>query len=91
MSTKSYTIILYRLRDHNVQNQTKSFFSTAPKRDSSVSEAKKTIFGHRYGGLPKKLFSANEYAEIHIQRPFFTIKIAYENFWIENPVGGNMC
>jgi hypothetical protein len=26
------------------------------------------------GGLPKKLFSAKGYAEIHIQRPFFDNK-----------------
>jgi hypothetical protein len=34
------------------------------------------------GRLPKKLFSAKVpwYAEIHIQRPFLTIKIAYEKF-----------
>jgi hypothetical protein len=32
------------------------------------------------GGLPKKLFSAKGYAEIHIQRPFLTIRIAYEKF-----------
>jgi hypothetical protein len=55
MPTKSYTLILYRLRDHSVQSQTKSFFSTVPKRDSSVSEAKKIILGHRYG-LPDFLF-----------------------------------
>jgi hypothetical protein len=30
--------------------------------------------------LRKKSLSARGYAEIHIQRPFLTIKIAYENF-----------
>jgi hypothetical protein len=35
----------------------------------------------RCGTLRKKSFSARGYAEIHIQRPFFTIKIAYEKFW----------
>jgi hypothetical protein len=51
MSTKSYTLIPYRLRDHNIQSQTKSFFYSALERDSSVLEAKKTIFGRRYGLL----------------------------------------
>jgi hypothetical protein len=59
-----------------------------PKRYNSVLGAKKTIFGHRYGlpdftfwflvelgtCVPKKLFSAKGYAEIHIQRPFFDNK-----------------
>jgi hypothetical protein len=31
------------------------FFFTEPERDSSVLEAKKTIFGHRYG-LPDFIF-----------------------------------
>jgi hypothetical protein len=31
MSTKSYTLIPYRLRDHNVQSQTKSFFPPHPR------------------------------------------------------------
>jgi hypothetical protein len=34
----------------------------------------------RCGTLRKKSFSARGYAEIHIQRPFLTIKIAYEKF-----------
>jgi hypothetical protein len=37
-----------------IENKVKSnkkFFSTAPERDSSVLEAKKTIFGRRYGLL----------------------------------------
>ena len=55
MPTKSYTLILYRLRDHNVQSQTKSFFSTVPKMDNSISEAKKTILTRRYK-LPDFLF-----------------------------------
>jgi hypothetical protein len=75
-----------------------------PERYISVSGARKTIFGPRYGlpdftflflvelgayvqnliftkvveWLPKKKNSAKGYAEIHIQRPFLTIKIAYE-------------
>jgi hypothetical protein len=31
MSTKSYTLIPYRLRDHNIQSQTKSFFPLRPR------------------------------------------------------------
>jgi hypothetical protein len=34
----------------------------------------------RCGTLRKKSFSARGYAEIHIQRSFLTIKIAYEKF-----------
>jgi hypothetical protein len=34
----------------------------------------------RCGILSKKSLSARGYAEIHIQRPFLTIKIAYEKF-----------
>jgi hypothetical protein len=33
-----------------------------------------------FGTLRKKSFSARGYAEIHIQRPFFYNKIAYEKF-----------
>jgi hypothetical protein len=43
-----------------------------------------------YGTLKKTSFCTKGYAEIYIQRPFFTIKIAYEKSWIENPKGGNM-
>jgi hypothetical protein len=32
------------------------------------------------GTLRKSSISTREYAEIHIQRPFFTIKIAYGKF-----------
>jgi hypothetical protein len=42
------------------------------------------------GTFRKKPFSARGYAEIHIQRPFLTIKVAYEKFLIENPNGENM-
>jgi hypothetical protein len=56
-----------------------------PERYSSVLGVKKTIFGRRNGlpnftflflveRLPKKIFSAKGYAEIHIQRPFFDNK-----------------
>jgi hypothetical protein len=34
----------------------------------------------RCGTLRKKSFSARGYAEVHIQRPFFDNKIAYEKF-----------
>jgi hypothetical protein len=34
----------------------------------------------RCGTLVKKSFSARGYAEVHIQRPFFDNKIAYEKF-----------
>jgi hypothetical protein len=54
MSTKSYTLIPYRLRDHNVQSQTKSFFPLRP-RGTTVFRRQKTNFRLRYG-LPDFMF-----------------------------------
>jgi hypothetical protein len=43
------------------------------------------------GRLPKILFSAKGYAEIHIQRSFFDNKNSIsKNSWIKNPNGGNI-
>jgi hypothetical protein len=44
----------------------------------------------RYGTLRKSSISTRGYAEIHIHRPVFDNKLAYENSWIENPNSGNM-
>jgi hypothetical protein len=55
MPSKSYTLVPYHLRDHKVQSK-KKVFSSVPERYSSVLEAKKTIFGLRYG-LPDFTFS----------------------------------
>jgi hypothetical protein len=44
MYTKPYTLIPHRLQDHNVQKLTKKIFSPAPKGNSRVLKAKKTIF-----------------------------------------------
>jgi hypothetical protein len=44
----------------------------------------------RCGTLRKSSISTRGYAEIYIQRLFFTIKIAYENSWNENPNCENM-
>jgi hypothetical protein len=55
MSTKSYTLIPYHLRDHNVQSQTKSFFPLHLRGIALFWRPKKTIFGCRYG-LPDFIF-----------------------------------
>jgi hypothetical protein len=115
MFSKSYILIPYRFRDHNVQSQTKSFFYTALERDNNVLEAKKTIFGSRYG-LPDFIFLFLFELGTLVQNLIFTkvvegcqnhfpqrgmlkftykghvltIKIAYENSWIENPNGRNV-
>jgi hypothetical protein len=41
MSTKSYTFIPYRLRDHNVQSPTKSFFPLRPRGTAVFRRPKK--------------------------------------------------
>jgi hypothetical protein len=47
------------------------FFFTEPERDSSVLEAKKTIFGHRYG-LPDFIFLFLFELDMCVQNLIFT-------------------
>jgi hypothetical protein len=59
-------------------------FSIAPKRDSSVSEAKKTIFGRRYG-LPDFIFLFLFELGICVQNLIFTKVVEYcqNNYFLQ--------
>jgi hypothetical protein len=49
MPTKSYTLILYHLQDHNIHSKSKKkFFLPLLKVDSSLLGSKKTTFSSRY-------------------------------------------
>ena len=56
-----------------------------PRYMSTKSHIHKT-----YETLKKTSFCTKGYGEIHIQKLFLTIKIAYKNSCIENPNGGNI-
>jgi hypothetical protein len=47
MPTKSYTLIPYHLRDHNIQSW-RIFFFALPKGDNYLLGSKKTTFSSRY-------------------------------------------
>jgi hypothetical protein len=47
MTTKTYTLIPYHLRDHNIQSWRKSFFAPT-KGDNSLLGSKRTTFSSRY-------------------------------------------
>jgi hypothetical protein len=55
MSTKSYTLILYHLQDHNIQSLEKEVFFHVLEGYNNVLGAKKTIFSNRHGSMDSKL------------------------------------